>query len=97
MLLANVNIVDVLNGEVIRDSSVRVDKAGIISHIGKVSTLKTVVNEEVIDLGGRYLFPGLISCHTHLAVVYPFSKTDPKENPDSTAFRAALRTRDDLI
>ncbi len=97
MLLANVNVVDVLNGEIIRDSSVRVDKAGIISHIGKVSSFKNVANEEVIELGGRYLFPGLISCHTHLSVVFPFSKTDPHENPAVTAFRAAQRAREALI
>ncbi len=97
MLLENVNLVDVINGEVIRESAVRVNKAGVISQIGKVTTLRKEGNEEVIDLEGRYLFPGLISCHTHLSIVFPFSLTNPDENPAVTAFRAAQRAREALL
>jgi len=97
MLLVNANIVDVINGELIRESSVRIDNDGVISHIGKASDVKKEGNEELIDLDGRYLFPGLISCHTHLSVVFPFSQTDPEENPAVTAFRAAQRAREALL
>jgi len=96
MLIQNVKIVDVLNGEIQENSAVRVDKEGVISEIGKAATLKPLNNEEVTDLGGRYLFPGLISCHTHLSVVFPFSLTDPNENPAVTAYRAAQRAREAL-
>jgi imidazolonepropionase-like amidohydrolase len=52
---------------------------------------------EVYDLGGRYLVPGLISCHTHLSVVYPFQATDESESPGLSALRAASRAHDALL
>lgn len=51
---------------------------------------------ECYDLGGRYLAPGLISCHTHLSVVYPFDATDESESPALSAMRASARARDAL-
>jgi len=45
----------------------------------------------VTDVVGRWLLPGLISCHTHLSVVFPFSDTDEAENPALTAYRSAAR------
>ena len=42
-------------------------------------------------MAGRWLLPGLISCHTHLSVVFPFSDTDEAENPALTAYRSATR------
>jgi imidazolonepropionase-like amidohydrolase len=43
----------------------------------------------VVDVGGRWLLPGLISCHTHLSIV--FGEVDEDENPALTAYRAATR------
>jgi imidazolonepropionase-like amidohydrolase len=40
-----------------------------------------------IDLGGRYLIPGLITCHVHLTEVYPFDASDG-ESPATSALRA---------
>jgi imidazolonepropionase-like amidohydrolase len=51
---------------------------------------------ELLDLGGRYLLPGLISCHTHLSVVYPFDATDEQESPGLSVLRAASRAADAL-
>ncbi len=53
--------------------------------------------EAVLDLGGAFLAPGLISCHTHLSIVFPFSETDQNEHPGLTALRAAARARDALL
>ena len=48
------------------------------------------------SLGGRYLVPGLISVHTHLSMVYPFSDIDESENPGLTVLRAYRRAQDAL-
>jgi len=42
---------------------------------------------DTIDLGGRYLMPGLITCHVHLTEVYPFDAADG-ESPATSALRA---------
>ncbi len=99
MLLVNAKVVDVLNGEISNFDAIRIDSQGKISEVGASTTLnrKKGQNQELtIDLDGRYLFPGLISCHTHLSVVFPFALTDPNEDPAITAFRAAGRAHDAL-
>ena len=95
---ANARIVDVLDGRILTANGVRVDKSGKITAVGESARLASSLEsgEEVVDLGGRYLFPGLISCHTHLSVVFPFSLTDPNENPAVTAYRSAQRASEAL-
>lgn len=96
MLLTNAKIVDVLSGEIRSNDAVRVNSSGCITELGDSQTLTRNRSETTIDLDGRYLFPGLISCHTHLSVVFPFSLTDPNEDPAITAFRAADRAHEAL-
>lgn len=96
MLLTNTKIVNVVSGEIRASDAVRVDATGRISEMGMSATLNRSGDESVIDLDGRFLFPGLISCHTHLSVVFPFSLTDPAEDPGVTAFRAAARAHEAL-
>ena len=50
----------------------------------------------MLDLDGAYLAPGLISCHTHLSIVFPFHETDENEHAGYTALRAAERATDAL-
>lgn len=97
-LFTNAHVVDVIEGEIWRNFAVRVDEEGKISESGEAAVLGRSLskNERVIDLAGRYLFPGLISCHTHLSVVFPFSLTDPNENPAITAYRSAQRAAEAL-
>ena len=96
LLIVNAKIVDVLAGEIKSEDAVRISSNGEIAEIGKSTTLNRSSDETILDLDGRYLFPGLISCHTHLSVVFPFSLTDPNEDPAITAFRAAERAHDAL-
>jgi imidazolonepropionase-like amidohydrolase len=86
------HVVDVLGGTIRRNVSVAV-AAG---RIEKITTAAPEPGAPRIDLGGRYLLPGLISVHTHLSVVYPFSATDEAENPGLTALRALSRAQDAL-
>ena len=82
MWLTDARVVDVVTGE-IRDG-VSVEISG--ERIGAIQ--KQPGAGERMSIGGRYLVPGLISVHTHLSVMYPFSATDENENPGLTVLRA---------
>jgi imidazolonepropionase-like amidohydrolase len=49
-----------------------------------------------MSLDGAYVLPGLISCHTHLQAVYPYSLRDEHEDPAVTYERAARQARTTL-
>ena len=51
---------------------------------------------QVIDMQGAYVLPGLISCHTHLTIVFPFHLSDPGEDAAISAYRAYRRGQDAL-
>jgi imidazolonepropionase-like amidohydrolase len=90
--LANANIVDVEGGEVLVDRNVEIADGKIRS----ISSSLPPGSADVTDVEGRFVLPGLISCHTHLSIVFPMSATDPMENPAATALRAVKRARDAL-
>lgn len=92
MWLVNANIVDVANGEILTNKSIEIDRGTI----QQISTHTPAINDHVIDVAGKYIVPGIISCHTHLSVVFPFSDTDERENPAITAYRAATRAQQAL-
>lgn len=95
MWFVNANLVDVLSGERLRDRAVEVGPDGVIAQVGAAAP-PGLPEAEVVDVAGRWLLPGLISCHTHLSVVFPFSDTDENENPALTAYRSATRAQDAL-
>jgi imidazolonepropionase-like amidohydrolase len=45
----------------------------------------------VRSLGGRFVLPGVVTVHTHLSIVFPFSDTDEDEDRALTALRSAER------
>ncbi len=65
--------------------------------IGRITADAPPPGADQLSLGGRYLLPGLISVHTHLSVVYPFSATDEAEPSGVTALRALSRAQDALL
>jgi imidazolonepropionase-like amidohydrolase len=89
--LANAAVVDVAAGTVRRSAAVRI-AGGVIAEVADAPP----PGAEARDLGGRHLLPGLVSVHTHLSVVYPFSATDEAEDPGLTVLRALSRARDAL-
>jgi imidazolonepropionase-like amidohydrolase len=92
MWLANGAVLDVRTGEIRTASSVRVEGNRIV----EIRAGDPPDGAVATDLAGATLLPGLISCHTHLSIVFPLSDTDEQENPALTAFRAAQRARDAL-
>ncbi len=64
--------------------------------------IRTITSEappagaRTLDLGGRYIAPGLVTVHTHLTIVYPFEQTDVHETSGASALRGASRARDAL-
>jgi len=67
LALIHANVIDVRTGTVQSDATVVV-RAGKIESIG---TGAAPAGAEIIDLEGRYLLPGLIDAHTHLATLRP--------------------------
>ena len=63
LALTNANVIDVESGEIQKDATVVLSE-GKIASIGSEEIPEGV---EVLDLEGRYLLPGLIDAHTHLA------------------------------
>src|SRR5262249_55426187 len=91
MWLAACRVLAIHSGE-LRNGCVEVTDG----RIARVDDGDPPAGAETIALGGLTLAPGLISCHTHLSVVYPFSATDEDEPPALTAMRALSRARDAL-
>jgi len=65
LLIRNVNVVDVLNGEILANQDVAV-KNKLIYFIGNSFTEKVPTNSVTIDGNGKYLCPGLWDMHFHL-------------------------------
>ena len=90
MWLVNAHVVDVLAGDVLPARAVETAPDGSIAQV-TASAPPGLPDGQVTNVAGRWLLPGLISCHTHLSVVFPFSDTDEAENPALTAYRSAAR------
>jgi imidazolonepropionase-like amidohydrolase len=91
----NAHVVDVLTGDALRQHAVETAADGTVAQVTAVPPAG-LPDDNVVDVAGRWLLPGLISCHTHLSVVFPFSDTDEAENPAITAYRSATRASDAL-
>lgn len=91
LLLTNCNIVDVRNGTVFKDKSLRVNDK--IEEIGDGNT----VSEDHIDLKGVFLLPGLINVHCHLSMVWGKAGRILKESQEMTAYRAYYRAHQALM
>src|SRR5437870_2456045 len=90
--LSNCQIVDVRTGAVRPASHIEIESGTIRS----VETGAAPAGYEMLDLGGLHVLAGLISCHTHLSVVYPFADTDENEPSAVTALRSIGRAKDAL-
>lgn len=92
MILKNCRMLNVENG-VFTEGSLTIS-GGEIQSID--SSAEESKDDKILDMQGAYVLPGLISCHTHLAIVFPFHLSDPNEDPAMTAYRAYSRGQDAL-
>jgi imidazolonepropionase-like amidohydrolase len=90
--LTNAQVIDVTDGTVMRNRNVEI----VDGAISAVSATLPPGPDNVIDVAGRFVLPGLVSCHTHLSIVFPMSDTDESESPAATVLRAAKRAREAL-
>jgi len=90
--LTNAQVIDVTDGTVMRNRNVEI----VDGAISAISATLPPGSDNVIDVAGRFVLPGLVSCHTHLSIVFPMSGTDESENPAATVLRAAKRAREAL-
>ena len=65
LVIKGANILDVTNGELLKNHVVLVDD-GRIAEVGPASSTRLPKGVEVIDLQGHTLMPGLIDMHVHL-------------------------------
>jgi len=89
LTLVHADVIDVLSGEVHRDQTLEIADGSVAA----MSSSPPAPHATVIDVEGRSVVPGLISCHSHLSIVFPMSDTDPQEHPAATVLRAAGRAR----
>lgn len=64
----NANVVDPVSGSFLPNQRVKISK-GRIDFVGKTLFYPASDNVVVVDLEGKFLCPGLIDCHMHLASV----------------------------
>lgn len=89
LVFVNATIIDPVEGKLIQDATVRISN-GQITEV-KTSDSATVSEDDssVIDLSGKYLCPGLIDCHVHIAVVP--GEVDLRAYKDMTERKSLLR------
>ena len=71
LVFVNATVVDPAEGKLIPNATVQIAEGKIIQIFtdGSSTTTDDLPEENVIDLSGKYLCPGLIDCHVHVAVV----------------------------
>ncbi|KAJ5177963.1 Amidohydrolase 1 [Penicillium coprophilum] len=71
LVFVNATIVDPAEGKLIQSATVRISEGKVVQLVTDGSTTITddLLEENVIDLTGKYLCPGLIDCHVHITVV----------------------------
>ncbi|KAJ5802146.1 uncharacterized protein N7503_004596 [Penicillium pulvis] len=68
-VFTNATIIDPVEGALIPNATVRVADGKIVSIDTSETATEGIPEEDIIDLSGKYLCPGLIDCHVHVAVV----------------------------
>ncbi len=90
MWLNDLHLIDPETGSI---DDVAVEIRGQV--VGEIASIPPA-HESVESLGGAYVLPGLICCHTHLQGIWPAGLRDETEPAAKTALRAAWRAKQTL-
>jgi imidazolonepropionase-like amidohydrolase len=91
LVFVNATIIDPVEGQLIPNATVRISggKIAQIDTTGSETVKEGVDSSDIIDLSGKYLCPGLIDCHVHIAVTP--GETDLRAYQDMTERISLLR------
>jgi imidazolonepropionase-like amidohydrolase len=90
VILRNSRVVDVKRGS-IRETAVAIENEKVAGFGDSEE------REDVLDLEGAYLLPGLVNGHVHLGDVFPFCEADANEGKSIHVLRCLRRGRDALL
>ena len=89
MWLANCTVIDVEDPASSFQGSLRVEDGTVV----ETSEKAPPAGAEALDLEGRFLIPGLITCHVHLTEVYPFDAARGESSAASALRANAVATQ----
>lgn len=84
--ITGANVVDIDGGAPVRNAVVVIEDERIAA-IGPASTTQVPADATVIDLPGKWLIPGLMNMHVHLALNLPGASRVYNESHESIALR----------
>lgn len=89
--LRRARVVDVVSGTVSGPSRIDVRDGRIVAVTAERAGAGAGVLAGELDVAGGFVMPGVVTVHTHLSIVFPFSDTDENEDPALTGYRSATR------
>ncbi|RMD42886.1 hypothetical protein DV735_g2167, partial [Chaetothyriales sp. CBS 134920] len=67
-VFTNANLVDPVEGKIIKGATIHLNDGVVVSVNGKDDEWSSDPKVVRVDVGGKYVVPGLIDCHVHLAI-----------------------------
>ena len=83
-VLTNFTLIDGTENAPVPNAAMVIDEAGRIAWVGPAAQLRAPARAARRDLGGRYVMPGLIDLHVHLAVSAGLATDPAMITPENT-------------